>query len=44
MHILCSKAFVDANFNVNSIANGDLTKSINKMAVLFAYQRLTADE
>ena len=23
MHILCSKAFVDANFNVNSIANGD---------------------
>ena len=23
MHILCSKAFVEANFNVNSIANGD---------------------
>ena len=23
MHILCSKAFVDANFNVKSIANGD---------------------
>ena len=23
MHILCSKAFEDAAFNVNSIANGD---------------------
>ena len=26
MHILCSKAFEDAEFNVNSIANGDFDK------------------
>ena len=26
MHILCSKAFEDAAFNVNSIANGDFDK------------------
>ena len=26
MHILCSKAFEDADFNVNSIANGDFDK------------------
>ena len=26
MHILCSKAFVDAEFNVNSIENGDFDK------------------
>ena len=26
MHILCSKAFEDADFNVNSIANGDFDR------------------